>query len=250
MSCKVVRRPLIDYDASLLFGPPLLGGTIVGSVFSVIFPEWLVVVCLVLLLGFSAFKTLNKGVQKWQQQQAWHDLDDDGEEDELDPSSGITTTTTTTLDPASSSSSSGSGGKAGKAVELTIRGGDRRDHESQALEQMSPSKAAAGAGSRCEGGGEHQDPSSSMAQAKVQEAAVGAEVAKLYLGNAGGKQRWVQRSSGGGGDGSGAVQLLMNDMNVTPQLRSIYREDSTLVPWWKVREVLTEDDNSPHLQLG
>lgn len=39
-----------------------------GSMFSVMFPQWLVVVLLVLLLGYSAWKTLKKGIEKWNQQ--------------------------------------------------------------------------------------------------------------------------------------------------------------------------------------
>jgi len=62
-----LKRPLIDYDASLLFGPPLLAGTMVGAVFSAVFPEWLVVVCLVVVLGQSARKTLATGLVKWRQ---------------------------------------------------------------------------------------------------------------------------------------------------------------------------------------
>ena len=34
-----LTRPLIDYDASLLFCPALLAGTMFGSMFSVMFPE-------------------------------------------------------------------------------------------------------------------------------------------------------------------------------------------------------------------
>eukprot|EP00613_Pedinella_sp_CCMP2098_P039069 CAMPEP_0171777328 /NCGR_PEP_ID=MMETSP0991-20121206/57724_1 /TAXON_ID=483369 /ORGANISM="non described non described, Strain CCMP2098" /LENGTH=189 /DNA_ID=CAMNT_0012384037 /DNA_START=400 /DNA_END=969 /DNA_ORIENTATION=- len=75
----VIRRPLIDYDASLVFGPPLLAGTTVGSLLSVVFPEWLVVVLLVLLLGVSAVKTLSKGVKKWNKQ-TWQNLEDDGDD--------------------------------------------------------------------------------------------------------------------------------------------------------------------------
>jgi hypothetical protein len=67
-----LKRPLIDYDASLLFGPPLLAGTMVGAVFSAVFPEWLVVVCLVFVLGQSARKTLSTGLVKWRQDpEAW-----------------------------------------------------------------------------------------------------------------------------------------------------------------------------------
>ena len=65
-----LTRPLIDYDASLLFCPALLAGTMFGSMFSVMFPEWLTVVCLVVLLGYSAHRTLKKGLEKWKKDSA------------------------------------------------------------------------------------------------------------------------------------------------------------------------------------
>ena len=58
-----LKRPLIDYEASLLFCPALLAGTMFGSVFSVMFPPWLTVVLLVALLGYSGRRTLHKGDQ-------------------------------------------------------------------------------------------------------------------------------------------------------------------------------------------
>ena len=60
-----IKRPLIDYEASLLFCPALLAGTMFGSVFSVMFPPWLTVVLLVALLGYSGKRTLNKGIKRW-----------------------------------------------------------------------------------------------------------------------------------------------------------------------------------------
>lgn len=46
-----VQRPLIDFDASLLCGPPLLAGPMAGALLSAVCPEWLFVACLVVLLG-------------------------------------------------------------------------------------------------------------------------------------------------------------------------------------------------------
>lgn len=63
-----LRRPLIDYDASLLFCPALLAGTMFGSMFSVMFPPVLVVICLVVLLGYSGKRTVKKGLAKWKAQ--------------------------------------------------------------------------------------------------------------------------------------------------------------------------------------
>ena len=60
-----LKRPLIDYEASLLFCPALLAGTMFGSVFSVMFPPWLTVILLVALLGYSGRRTLNKGIKRW-----------------------------------------------------------------------------------------------------------------------------------------------------------------------------------------
>mmetsp|Transcript_19922 Transcript_19922/g.37153 ORF Transcript_19922/g.37153 Transcript_19922/m.37153 type:complete len:530 (-) Transcript_19922:50-1639(-) len=60
-----LKRPLIDYETSLLFCPALLAGTMFGSMFSVMFPAWLIVVLLVILLGYSGKRTVNKGIQRW-----------------------------------------------------------------------------------------------------------------------------------------------------------------------------------------
>ncbi|EGB12074.1 hypothetical protein AURANDRAFT_9279, partial [Aureococcus anophagefferens] len=65
-----LRRPLIDYDASLLFCPALLAGTMFGGLFSVMFPPWLVVICLVVLLGYSGKRTVKKGIAKWNAESA------------------------------------------------------------------------------------------------------------------------------------------------------------------------------------
>ena len=62
---ETLKRPLIDYEASLLFCPALLAGTMFGSVFSVMFPPWLTVILLVALLGYSGKRTLNKGIKRW-----------------------------------------------------------------------------------------------------------------------------------------------------------------------------------------
>ncbi|KAJ1457074.1 hypothetical protein M885DRAFT_421619, partial [Pelagophyceae sp. CCMP2097] len=62
---STLKRPLIDYDATLLFTPSLLAGTMFGALFSVVFPTWLTVVLLVLLLGYAGYRTLKKGWAKW-----------------------------------------------------------------------------------------------------------------------------------------------------------------------------------------
>lgn len=62
------KRPLIDYDASLLFTPALLAGTTLGTMFSVVFPGIVTGVCMVVVLGYSGFRTLRTGRQKWRMQ--------------------------------------------------------------------------------------------------------------------------------------------------------------------------------------
>ena len=51
----------------LLFSPPLLAGTMIGGLFSAMFPEWLIVVCLVVILGYTSKQTIQKGISKWSQ---------------------------------------------------------------------------------------------------------------------------------------------------------------------------------------
>jgi uncharacterized membrane protein YfcA len=56
---------LIDYDAALLLCPSLLAGTTVGVILSLMFPQWLVVVLLVILLAYTTHKTLEKAAHLW-----------------------------------------------------------------------------------------------------------------------------------------------------------------------------------------
>ena len=83
-----LRRPLIDYNASLLFCPALLAGTMFGGLFSVMFPPWLVVICLVVLLGYSGKRTVKKGIAKWNAESAKQKKlsDEEGEMELVDKS--------------------------------------------------------------------------------------------------------------------------------------------------------------------
>jgi uncharacterized membrane protein YfcA len=53
-------RPLIDYDVATLMEPMTLCGTILGVMFNVMSPAYLIVVFLVVLLSFAAFRTFRK----------------------------------------------------------------------------------------------------------------------------------------------------------------------------------------------
>lgn len=59
---KAKRRPLIDYDLTLMFEPITLVGTMVGVLLNILFPAYLVIVPLCLLLAFTTYKTYKKGV--------------------------------------------------------------------------------------------------------------------------------------------------------------------------------------------
>jgi len=58
-------RPLIAFDVAVMLEPTTLIGTVVGVTLNEIFPQWLITVCLVGLLGFTARKTLVKALATW-----------------------------------------------------------------------------------------------------------------------------------------------------------------------------------------
>ncbi len=60
-----VDRPLIAFDVAVMFEPPTLVGTVIGVTLNTLCPQWLVTVCLVALLGFTARKTLVKALATW-----------------------------------------------------------------------------------------------------------------------------------------------------------------------------------------
>ena len=62
------NRPLLDVDIALLLVPATLGGTTPGVLLNVMFPEWLISALLVLLLSYTANKTLAKGRSEWRKE--------------------------------------------------------------------------------------------------------------------------------------------------------------------------------------
>jgi uncharacterized membrane protein YfcA len=62
------NRPLLDVDIALLLVPATLGGTTPGVLLNVMFPEWLISALLVLLLSYTAHKTLAKGRSEWRKE--------------------------------------------------------------------------------------------------------------------------------------------------------------------------------------
>merc|ERR1711918_264774 len=59
------NRPLIDWDLILVMEPLTIGGAVAGSFINKLLPEWLLVISLVLLLGYTAKGTLEKGFKTY-----------------------------------------------------------------------------------------------------------------------------------------------------------------------------------------
>ncbi|EGD78809.1 hypothetical protein PTSG_01784 [Salpingoeca rosetta] len=57
------QRPLIDYDTALMLEPMTLLGAIVGVLLNVLFPNWLVLLPLCLLLMVVSYRTIRKGLR-------------------------------------------------------------------------------------------------------------------------------------------------------------------------------------------
>jgi hypothetical protein len=62
--------PLIDYEAAILMEPATLVGTIFGVLLNVTFPEYIILVCLILLLTFTTYKTFQSGLAAYRKEKA------------------------------------------------------------------------------------------------------------------------------------------------------------------------------------
>ena len=58
-------RPLVDFDLALVLIPMELTGSLVGVLLNILFPQWLTLVCLFLLLLSTTHRTYNKGKATW-----------------------------------------------------------------------------------------------------------------------------------------------------------------------------------------
>jgi hypothetical protein len=83
ISCKerhpIADKPLINYDLAAFMQPMILLGTIFGVLLNILLPDILIVIFLVLILGFSAFKTVKKGLRLKANDEA---KDENAEEDQ------------------------------------------------------------------------------------------------------------------------------------------------------------------------
>lgn len=57
------HRPVTDYDSVLMFEPLVLMGASIGVILNAIFPSWLILILLVLVLSWVTKKTLAKGIE-------------------------------------------------------------------------------------------------------------------------------------------------------------------------------------------
>lgn len=61
-------RPLIDWDIMLMMEPLTIAGAVCGTFINVLSPPWLITIMLVILLSATAYKTLNKGIQRFREE--------------------------------------------------------------------------------------------------------------------------------------------------------------------------------------
>jgi len=71
-------KPMIDYDLVAVMGPNLLIGGLLGTSLNIAAPSWLILVLLVVILGHSALKTLQKGLRTFRSEQSDRELIGDG----------------------------------------------------------------------------------------------------------------------------------------------------------------------------
>ena len=61
-------RPLIAYEVALMMEPMTIAGALVGCLLNKVCPGWLITLLLVLLLGMTTWRTLQKGLRGWRRE--------------------------------------------------------------------------------------------------------------------------------------------------------------------------------------
>lgn len=61
-------RPLVDWDLIMVMEPLTAAGAIVGAYMSKVLPDWFLALLLVLLLGVTAYRTLDKGISQYKKE--------------------------------------------------------------------------------------------------------------------------------------------------------------------------------------
>ncbi|KAF4677254.1 hypothetical protein FOL47_002493 [Perkinsus chesapeaki] len=54
-------RPLIDFEMALFLSPMEMAGALLGALIQAVLPTWLVIIIMVIVLGFTSFKTFRRG---------------------------------------------------------------------------------------------------------------------------------------------------------------------------------------------
>jgi len=60
---NIIYRPAIDYDIALLMGPTSVLGSVYGTLINTVFSDYIIFICMILVLLFSIYKTVEKGLQ-------------------------------------------------------------------------------------------------------------------------------------------------------------------------------------------
>eukprot|EP01038_Epipyxis_sp_PR26KG_P005986 gene5986-8243_t len=61
-------RPLVDWDLILVMEPLTMAGAVVGAIVSKVLPDWLLVISLVILLAYTTYTTLLKGIEQFKKE--------------------------------------------------------------------------------------------------------------------------------------------------------------------------------------
>jgi len=64
----VADRPLVDWDLIMIMEPLTIAGAIAGSFVNKVLPDWILAICLILLLGATSYKTITKGVSTYKKE--------------------------------------------------------------------------------------------------------------------------------------------------------------------------------------
>ena len=57
---KFYTRPVIDYDIALFLAPMEMAGAVLGVIIQCVFPNWLFLCFVAVVLGFTEYKTFKK----------------------------------------------------------------------------------------------------------------------------------------------------------------------------------------------
>jgi len=62
------NRPLVDWDLIMIMEPLTIAGAIAGSFINKVLPDWILALCLILLLGATSKRTIQKGIKVYKKE--------------------------------------------------------------------------------------------------------------------------------------------------------------------------------------